>query len=482
MTLTLDIRPRGPIKVTDFAAAYWVGCTSRDCSWSRYLSQNSRSTTAGVRCTCRAEIATGTRTQEGSVHPDERNRQQTTTCKNLLANHVLFSCRVCCTGCIDTSRPPTRTLGLIRIASATEVLRNAIGSGARSGPQVLQLESHFQMSKQGLPSEFELIARYFAPLARAFPGAYGLLDDAAVIYPAPGNELVVKTDTIVGGVDFPPDESADLVARKALRVNLSDLAAKGAVPRAYLLDLVLPNTIDEPWIAILAAGLAHDQAEYGIHLIGGDMSSTSGPITIAVTVFGEAPIGRIIRRGGAKAGDTVFVTGTIGDAALGLSVLRAAAPTLAAASTMFLLDRYRLPQPRVALGPQLIGIATAGLDVSDGLVADLRHLCEVSHLSAVIEARSVPLSAAARAAITGDPRCVATALTGGDDYEILFTAPPKASARIGELSRLFGVPITPIGRMTGLPEGDPPRVVVLDNLGLTLSFASEGWTHFGDNS
>ncbi len=336
------------------------------------------------------------------------------------------------------------------------------------------------MSKQGLPGEFELIARYFAPHARAFPGAYGLLDDAAVISPASGNELVVTTDTIVGGIDFLPDDPANLVARKALRVNLSDLAAKGAVPRAYLLDLVLPSTVDEPWIAAFAAGLGHDQAEYGTHLIGGDMSSTSGPITIAVTALGEAPIGRIIRRGGAQQDDTVFVTGTIGDAALGLSVLRAAPSALDAASIAFLIDRYRLPEPRVTLGPQLIGIATSGLDVSDGLVADLRHICEVSRLSAVIEARSVPLSPAARVAIAGDPRCLAMALTGGDDYEILFTAPPAASARIDELSRFLGVPITPLGRMTALPGGDQPRVVVLDNLDRPLSFDSEGWTHFSD--
>ncbi len=337
------------------------------------------------------------------------------------------------------------------------------------------------MSKQGLPGEFELIARYFAPLARAFPGAYGLLDDVAVISPASDNELVVKTDTIVGGIDFLPDDPANLVARKGLRVNLSDLAAKGAVPRAYLLDLVLPNAVDEPWIAAFVAGLAHDQAEYDMHLIGGDMSSTSGPVTIAVTAFGEAPIGRVIRRGGAQRDDTVFVSGTIGDAALGLSVLRTTPSALDAASTTFLVDRYRLPEPRVTLGPQLIGIATAGLDVSDGLVADLRHICEVSRLSAVIEARSVPLSPAARAAIAGDPRCLVTALTGGDDYEILFTAPSAASARIGELSRLYGVPITPLGRMTSLSGGEEPRVVVLDNLGHPVSFASEGWTHFSNS-
>jgi thiamine-monophosphate kinase len=333
-------------------------------------------------------------------------------------------------------------------------------------------------SKPSLPGEFELIARYFAPLARAFPGAYGLLDDAAVIRPASENELVVKTDAIVGGIDFLPDDPANFVARKGLRVNLSDLSAKGAVPRAYLLDLVLPSTVDEAWIADFAAGLAHDQAEYGVHLIGGDMSSTSGPVTIAVTAIGEAPIGRIIRRGGAHADDTVFVTGTVGDAALGLCVLRAALPALDAASAAFLVDRYRLPEPRVALGPQLIGIATAGLDVSDGLVADLRHICAVSHLAAVIEAESVPLSSAARVAISGDPQRLATALTGGDDYEILFTAPAAAAARISQLSRSFGVPITPIGRMKSLSGGDQPRVVVLDNRGQPLGFASEGWTHF----
>lgn len=168
--------------------------------------------------------------------------------------------------------------------------------------------------KRPTPNEFALIARHFAPLSRGFAGAYGLRDDAAVITPAPGCELVVQTDVIVGGIDFPPDEPADLVARKALRVNLSDLAAKGAVPRAYLLDLILPNAVDETWIAAFAAGLRHDQAEYGIHLIGGDMSATPGPITVAVTALGETPIGQIMRRGGARRGDAVFATGSIGDA------------------------------------------------------------------------------------------------------------------------------------------------------------------------
>jgi thiamine-monophosphate kinase len=335
------------------------------------------------------------------------------------------------------------------------------------------------MSTPSLAPESELIVRYFAPLARAFPGAYGLLDDAAVISPASGNELVVKTDTIVGSVDFPPDMAPDLIARKALRVNLSDLAAKGALPRAYLLDLVLPVTADDSWVAAFAAGLERDQAEYAIYLIGGDLSSTPGPVTIAVCALGEAPSGRIVRRGGARPDDTIFVTGTIGDAALGLAALQGALGKLDDASRRFLLDRYRLPQPRVTLGPGLIGVATAGIDISDGLVADLRHLCEVSRVDAIVEGRSVPLSPAARQVIASDPQRLATALTGGDDYEVLFTAPPSAAARIRELARSTSTPITPIGQITRSLQGDATRVVVLDDAGRALSFTAEGWRHFG---
>ncbi len=338
------------------------------------------------------------------------------------------------------------------------------------------------VSNAALPDEFTLIARYFAPLARGFAGAFGLLDDAAVISPGAGNELVLKTDVIVAGIDFPPEESSDFVARKALRVNLSDLAAKGAVPRGYLLDLLVPKTVEEAWISRFAAGLDHDQAEYGVHLIGGDTSSTSGPIAVAITAIGEAPIGRMIRRNGARAGDIIFVTGTIGDAALGLFALRSALSSGDAPAVEFLVGRYRLPQPRTALGPKLIDVATAGIDVSDGLVADLRHISTVSGLPAIIEAHSVPLSPAARKAIAGEPRYLATALSGGDDYEILFTAPSDASGKIHELSRITGVPITPIGRMSGSSGSEQPGVIVLDELGQPLSFKSEGWTHFGRDS
>jgi len=329
-----------------------------------------------------------------------------------------------------------------------------------------------------LPGEFELIAHYFAPLARGFPGAYQLLDDAAVIAPLPGHELVAKTDAIVGGVHFLRDDPADVIARKVLRVNLSDLAAKGAVPRAYMIDIMLPRTITEEWIASFARGLADDQQEYGVHLIGGDTDSTPGPISIAVMAFGDVAAGRMIRRCGARAGDTVFVTGTIGDAALGLEVQLGKLAHVDAKAANFLVDRYRLPRPRVTLGPRLIGLASAALDVSDGLLADLRHLCEVSELAAVIEAARVPLSSAVRAILATSPGRITTVLTGGDDYEILFTAPPAALSELTGLSQALGVPITAIGRMEPPSTGKMARITVLDESGQSLSFERGGWTHF----
>lgn len=328
------------------------------------------------------------------------------------------------------------------------------------------------------PGEFELIARYFAPLARGFPGAFGLLDDAAVITPLPGHDLVAKTDAIVAGVHFLDDDPSDLIARKALRVNLSDLAAKGAVPRAYMLAIALPKTFTEEWIATFARGLGQDQKQYGVHLIGGDTDSTPGPATISITAFGEVAKGCMIRRGGASSGDTVFVTGTIGDAALGLEVLRGKLNHPHGDAAAFLVDRYRLPQPRALLGPRLVGLASAALDVSDGLLADLRHLCEVSNLAAVIEASRVPLSPAARGVLAKDSARLTTILTGGDDYEILFTAPSAKLDELTDLAQTLSVPITPIGRMEARSDGNDGRITVLGQGGETLAFDRGGWTHF----
>jgi len=328
-----------------------------------------------------------------------------------------------------------------------------------------------------LPGEFALIARYFAPLAAGFPGAYGLLDDAAVIAALPGQELVAKTDAIVGGVHFLLDDPPELIARKALRVNLSDLAAKGAVPRAYMLDIMLPRTVTEEWIGSFARGLAYDQAMYKAHLIGGDTDLTPGPVTIAIMAFGDIATGHMLRRSGALAGDTVFVTGAIGDAALGLKVLRGELPGLGELDKQFLVDRYRLPQPRVTLGPRLVGLASAALDVSDGLLADLDHLCQASKLDAVIDAARVPLSTAARSALAIESENLATILAGGDDYEILFTAPASVVERLTGLSNALNVPITAIGRMAP-PSTGKAGVTVVGPSGEPLYFDRKGWTHF----
>jgi thiamine-monophosphate kinase len=328
------------------------------------------------------------------------------------------------------------------------------------------------------PGEFELIRRFFAPLARAQPGALGLIDDAALLEPTAGCELVITTDCVVAGVHFPEDEAAGLIARRLLRVNLSDLAAMGARPVGYLLDAAFPDSIDEDWLAVFASGLAADQKSYGISLLGGDTVATPGPLTLSVTALGEVRSGGALRRDAAKSGDRVFVSGTIGDGVLGLRVVKGGLAGLSAPHRDFLADRFHLPQPRVALGMALVGDerpvpAHAALDVSDGLVADLGHICNASGVAAVIEAVAVPLSDAARAALSDDPALLTTILTGGDDYELVFTAPSEAAATLAELSRSLDLPITEIGRIEG---GAGVRVIDAD--GRDLALPDGGYHHF----
>lgn len=299
-----------------------------------------------------------------------------------------------------------------------------------------------------LPDEFELIRRYFAPLAAGVPGAVGLRDDAATLAIPADTDLIVTTDAVVAGVHFLPDDPPELVAKKALRVNLSDLAAKGGRPTVYFMTLALGPSIDEAWVAEFARGLAEDQREFGVALAGGDTTATPGPLTITVVALGEIARGRVLRRGGARAGDDVYVSGTIGDAALGLAVAKGEFRAIDASSRAFLADRYRLPRPRTTLGPRLLGLAHAALDVSDGLIGDLRHLAEASGVSADIDAALVPLSAAARNVLAAEPARMADVLTGGDDYEILFSAPSAASSALAALAREAGVPLTRIGRLT----------------------------------
>jgi thiamine-monophosphate kinase len=320
--------------------------------------------------------------------------------------------------------------------------------------------------------EFERIERLFAPLAARFPGALGLTDDAALIRPSDGHELVVTTDTIVAGVHYVGDESPDLVARKLLRVNLSDLASMGARPVAYTLNVALPSDLDDSWLEAFTQGLALDQAEFGISLAGGDSVSTLGPVTLTVTAFGEVPAGTALRRSGAKPGDIVFVSGTVGDGALGLKVQRGALSALPPAQRDALTARYRLPQPRLACGVRLRGIAHAAIDVSDGLAADLGHIADTSGVAARIYVAAVPLSDAARAALALDPALRDTVLGGGDDYELLFTVPPAALGEIAALSRSLSLPLTAIG---AIEPGTGVRL--LDAGGAEIELAARGFTH-----
>jgi thiamine-monophosphate kinase len=320
-----------------------------------------------------------------------------------------------------------------------------------------------------MPGEFAAIARYFVPLA-THPGSFGLKDDLAWLRPRPGRRLVFKTDAIVVGVHTLLGDAPDLVARKALRVNLSDLAAKGARPLGYLLALMLPPRTGAAWLARFASGLAADQAQFGLPLLGGDLTRTPGPAAISITAIGEAPKRRPLLRAGARRGDAVYVSGTIGDAALGLLVLTGKLRGIGASHRRFLADRYRLPQPRLALGAAVAPLATAAMDVSDGLVADLGHICDASRCGAEIEAAAVPASPAALAAGADHlPR----RLAGGDDYELLFTVPPRAEARLPALARRAGVALTCIGRIV-------PRkgVRVLGPNGKPLRLDAGGWQHF----
>jgi thiamine-monophosphate kinase len=319
--------------------------------------------------------------------------------------------------------------------------------------------------------EFERIARFFAPLAA--PEGLGLLDDVAIIPGPPGEQYVLKTDAIVEGVHFRSQDPADRVAQKLLRVNLSDLAGKGAEPVGYLLTTALPRDRGEAWLERFAEGLARDQKEFGIGLLGGDSVATAGPVTLSVAAVGRVRTGETVLRKGARPGDAVFVSGTLGDGVLGLNALRGELPELSSAERDFLADRYHLPRPRLQLGRRLVGTARAMMDVSDGLIADLGHICEASGVGAVVEAARLPLSPAARVAIGAKASRLMAALAGGDDYELLFTAPADAAAGIAAIARETGVPITAIGR---IERGK--GVQVIDEKGAPVALTGGGYRHF----
>lgn len=298
-------------------------------------------------------------------------------------------------------------------------------------------------------SEDELIAAYFAPLAG--PGGLHLDDDAALLQVPPGEELVLTKDMLVAGVHFFADDPPDAIARKALRVNLSDLAAKGAKPEGFLLGLALPADWREDWLQAFAKGLAEDAKHFAIHLLGGDTVGTPGPLTLSITALGSVPAGKMIRRISARVGDHIFVSGTIGDAALGLR-LRHNAETdrswingLNETDRSHLLSRYLLPQPRLGLRAALLAHAHAAMDISDGFAGDLSKMLRLAGLTAVIDVRLVPFSEAGNTVLRLAPQLLNTLLSGGDDYELVGAVPEEKVDAFTAQAAASGVAVSDIG-------------------------------------
>lgn len=327
-------------------------------------------------------------------------------------------------------------------------------------------------------TEDNIIARHFRPLAEGVPGAYGLSDDAASLSLDGGDDLVVTTDALVADVHFFADDAAEDIAWKALAVNVSDLAAKAATPIAYSLALVLPRNTGEEWIAGFADGLAAAQRAFGIGLSGGDTTvSPNGPLTISVTAFGRVSRSRMLRRSGAKAGDTLYVSGTIGDAALGVKLRGGDAAALNwpldETGRQFLTRRYLRPEPRLALRDALLAHASAAMDISDGLGIDASRLSAASGVRVLIDASAVPLSEPAQKLINAGAVPLAALISGGDDYEIFAAIPPKSEDAFLADTASLGLPMTRIGQFA---EGT--GIEIRDAGGAPLALDRLGYDHF----
>jgi thiamine-monophosphate kinase len=335
------------------------------------------------------------------------------------------------------------------------------------------------MTTEKPSSEEAIIGEFWAPLAAGFPGAFGLRDDCAAITPEPGSDLVVTTDAVIAGVHFFPGEDAGAIAWKALAVNVSDLVAKGATPLAYVMSLALPQAPQRAWLAVFAEGLRRAQEAFGCSLIGGDTDRTPGPLSVSITAFGTVPTGRMVRRSTAKLGDAIYVSGTIGDAALGLALRRD--PELArrcgldVAARAHLDARYRQPRPPIALRAALLAHANAAMDISDGLVKDFDRLCRASGSGGEIDATAVPLSLAARTVVAAGGATLADLITGGEDYEVLAAIAPQHVEKFEQAAAAAGPPVARIGFIADGARG----VRVRDGSGRAMAFTKTGWDHFG---
>ena len=327
-----------------------------------------------------------------------------------------------------------------------------------------------------MTKEHDLINRYFAPLCSKSDAApaFGLLDDTALLTPTKDQQLLVTTDALVAGVHFFHDDLPGSIAHKALAVNVSDIVAKGGHPDSYLLTIALPKNIEPKWLQEFAGGLGEAQSAFGCQLIGGDTVATSGPLMISITLLGKVSTGKMVRRKGARPGDMVFVSGTIGDAALGLLLRengeRIAKAALEEAHNAHLLERYLHPRPRIELAPAIKAYASAAMDISDGLVGDFGKLCAASNVGGIIESARVPLSDAASSTLAQQPDLLETILSGGDDYEVLLTSPADQADKFEQGAQN----VTRIGEITDQKEG----IRILDADGRSLDMAHGAYDHF----
>jgi thiamine-monophosphate kinase len=323
--------------------------------------------------------------------------------------------------------------------------------------------------------EFALIESYFAPLAKGHPGSFGLRNDAAALAVSADRDLIATADLLIAGVHFRAQDPPAAIAAKCLAVNLSDLASMGAKPLGYLLSICWPAAPEGDWVAAFTDGLRQTQEAFGMALLGGDTTAGGGSLVIGVTALGEAPKGRALTRGGARKGDHVYVSGTLGDAALGLRVLNGDLKALPKKAADFLIGRYRLPSARVALGRGLLKgrLASACIDISDGLLADARHIAETSEIGISIRRGDLPLSESAGALVNRDASLWRDVLTGGDDYELLFTAPPAKEPALRNLAERLDLRLTAIGTV-----GEGDSVQLHDESGNVVSVDGTGWRHF----
>ena len=326
-------------------------------------------------------------------------------------------------------------------------------------------------------AEERFIASYLASLAEGFPGAFGLTDDCAEIAPLLGHAFVVKTDPVVEGVHFFADDAPEDLGWKALAVNVSDLAAKGARPVAYLMALTLPEQPEPEWMERFAAGLRQAQVAFGCVLIGGDTDCRPGPLSIAISVFGEVRTGRMVPRGGAVIGDHIYVSGALGGAALGLQLRldpgRTAAWHLADGDRDQALQRYLRPEPKIGLRSSLLTYARTAMDISDGLLKDLDRMCRLTDVGANLELAALPLAGGVGAVLAADQSLGVQLITAGDDYEVLATVPPESAANFELTARRGGVSVRRIGHVVA-----DAGTRLFDQSGTQIKLGPTGYDHF----